>query len=97
MGASKIATCCYCGSRAALVLRGQDRHELSCGTCGAPLRALKMMPVTAPMATAPRCDPRARQPEPPKKVARPQKRRKSKSIGRKLFSELWDVIEDVFD
>ena len=34
---TKIATCCYCGTRAALVLTGKHRHELSCSGCGAPL------------------------------------------------------------
>ena len=26
--AGKIATCCYCGTRAALILRSTGRHEL---------------------------------------------------------------------
>jgi len=45
MVAQKIATCCYCGMKAALVLRGKDSHELSCGSCGAPLYDLKRLPV----------------------------------------------------
>ncbi|WP_113911215.1 hypothetical protein [Roseovarius dicentrarchi] len=40
----KIATCCYCGTRAALVLRGEGRHELSCAACGAPLHDMKAIP-----------------------------------------------------
>ena len=40
---SKIATCCYCGSRAALVLKGKVRHELACSNCGAPLHEMKML------------------------------------------------------
>ncbi len=40
----KIATCCYCGTRAALVLRGNSRHELSCAACGAPLHEMKSIP-----------------------------------------------------
>lgn len=40
----KIATCCYCGTRAALVLRGAGRHELSCAACGAPLHEMKAIP-----------------------------------------------------
>ena len=43
MTAEKIVTCCYCGTRAALVLRGRDRHELTCSACGAPLHDLKML------------------------------------------------------
>ncbi|MEM6308225.1 MAG: hypothetical protein AAF701_09600, partial [Pseudomonadota bacterium] len=40
----KIATCCYCGTRAALVLKGDIQHELACSSCGAPLHNLKHMP-----------------------------------------------------
>lgn len=39
----KIATCSYCGTRAALVL-DRTRHELACGACGAPLHEMKMLP-----------------------------------------------------
>jgi hypothetical protein len=28
---------------------------------------------------------------------KPGKRRKSKSLGRKIWSEVWDVVEDIFD
>lgn len=42
-GLTKIATCCYCGTRAALVLSGQERHELACSKCGAPLHEMKML------------------------------------------------------
>lgn len=44
---SKIATCCYCGARAALMLAGDIRHELACSSCGAPLHNLKQMPMPA--------------------------------------------------
>jgi hypothetical protein len=40
---TKVATCCYCGMRAALVLRGDLRHELSCASCGAPLHEMKKL------------------------------------------------------
>ncbi|WP_322889648.1 MULTISPECIES: hypothetical protein [unclassified Yoonia] len=94
MAGTKIATCCYCGTRATLILRGRERHELSCGTCGAPLRKLKMLPLTA----TPALTQRPAGPVPvQRKVARPKKRRKGKSLGHKVFSELWDIIEDVFD
>lgn len=39
----KIATCCYCGTRAVLVL-DETRHELTCSACGAPLHDMKFMP-----------------------------------------------------
>ena len=42
---TKIATCNYCGTRAALVLGGETRHELVCSGCGAPLHDLKAIPV----------------------------------------------------
>jgi uncharacterized Zn finger protein (UPF0148 family) len=43
MPATKIATCTYCGTRAALVLEGSERHELACSACGAPLHDLKRL------------------------------------------------------
>ncbi len=103
MAATKIATCCYCGTRAALVLRGKSRHELACSNCGAPLHVLKMLPIgperaTAPAATPARSTPKKRQEyREDRKIKRPKKRRKTKNFGRKMLSELWDVIEDVFD
>lgn len=103
MAATKIATCCYCGTKAALVLRGKDKHELSCGNCGAPLRALKMLPMTQERAAAPTARPSRLAPRKPAKYTaerdaqRPKKRRKNKSFGRRMFSEIWDVIEDVVD
>ena len=91
MAATKIATCCYCGTKAALVLKGRERHELSCGSCGAPLNKMKMLPA---QATAPAATP-ARPAMTPKYRAKKQKK-KSKPFGRK-FKSLWDVIEDVVD
>lgn len=44
MAYEKIATCCYCGTRAALVLAGKKSHELACSSCGAPLHDLKRLP-----------------------------------------------------
>lgn len=100
MAATKIATCCYCGTKAALILRGKDKHELACGNCGAPLRALKMLPLhperqeQAVAHTAPH---RPVKQKAERHVPRPMKRRKGKSFGRRIFSEIWDVIEDVVD
>lgn len=103
MAVTKIATCCYCGTKAALVLRGNERHELACGNCGAPLKALKMLPTSAaPVETSPARPAKQSKRKPPKKreekyVSRPKKRRKTKSFGKRMFAELWDVIEDVVD
>lgn len=113
----KIATCCYCGTRAALVLRDGGRHELSCAACGAPLQALKSIPMdedrpasrprgNRPTQPAPvrrqaaRCAPGPARPEksasrPDKKKRRPRKRRKP--LAARIFEEVWDVVEDIFD
>lgn len=99
----KVGTCCYCGSRAALELSGTKRHELACATCGAPLRRMKMLPKSSGGVTA-----RAATPTHPKPQVsaqydahrlqkRPKKRKKSKGLGRKIFEELWDVVEDILD
>lgn len=103
MPAQKIATCCYCGTRAALVLRGKDRHELSCSSCGAPLHNLKMLPKASGRGTAPTATPTRPKPKPvhPKqphpKAKKVEKRRKRKGLWRKVFEEVWDEIEDIFD
>lgn len=97
-GPSKIATCCYCGTRAALVLRGKDRKELSCASCGAPLHDLKNLPTKGgkPKPTKPAKRPKAAKHDRPKKQKRkPEKRRKG--LLAKVFDEAWDVIDDIFD
>lgn len=85
MPAQKIATCCYCGTRAALVLAGDKRHELACSSCGAPLHNLKIMPTAK---TKPAVHKAA-----PKTKIKKQKKRKKKS----LFKEIFDIVEDIID
>lgn len=91
----KIATCCYCGTRAALVFKDNGRHELACSACGAPLHELKQMPVSprpkeqVKPVHVPIC--KEAKPKPKKK----KKRRKSWS--RRFAEELFDVVEDIFD
>lgn len=51
---TKIATCGYCGARAALVLTQQARHELTCSACGAPLDDVEVLQTT--VRTAPPTD-----------------------------------------
>lgn len=90
----KIATCCYCGTRAALVLKGDvTRHELSCSACGAPLHELKRLKTEEPR-------PRAAKPAPvtpkPKKASK-SKPKKRKSRTRWFLEEVVDLVEDVFD
>ena len=103
MPAQRIATCCYCGTRAALVLRGQERHELCCSSCGAPLHDLKMLRKPSDGATAPAATPARPRPKPthPKqphpKPVKSKKRKKRKGLLRHLVEEVWDEIEDIFD
>lgn len=98
----KIATCCYCGTRAALRL-DNERHELACSSCGAPLRDLKQMNLERRHK-----EPKHRNEKKDKKsrassrhyecyepVRKPRRRRKS--LMKKVFEEAFDVIEDIFD
>lgn len=96
--ASKIVTCCYCGSRAALVLRGKERHELACSTCGAPLRELKMLrrdaigdrelvrnsPIRAENGTR-------------KSARKAPKKKRRKSLSQRFLDEIKDAADDIFD
>ncbi|MBY6118386.1 hypothetical protein [Mameliella alba] len=110
MPTTKIATCCYCGTRAALRLEGERRHELACSGCGAPLHNLKSLRVDAVDPEAhrpPRKGKRKRAPEvhasrretwePPLKKPKKKKKKRRKSPAYKLLSEAFDLIEDIFD
>lgn len=100
----KIATCCYCGTRAALTLNGKVQHELACSSCGAPLHNLKMMPVTAKGEDRHYSKPlKQKKTKGHKKYDREEyyrskdrKKKKSKKLkhwGEKLF----DGVDDLFD
>jgi hypothetical protein len=100
---TKIATCCYCGTRAALVL-DQSRHELSCSSCGAPLHDMKRLPTErnsdrvknssyVPGVTDFAKKARARPYNPPRR----KYAKKRKGLMRHLIEEAFDVIEDIFD
>ena len=103
MGSPKIATCCYCGTRAALVLSGDNRHELACSSCGAPLHEIKMLPKKRSKAHREVIHSNAARSgsNPPKHSdglwGKPKKPKKKKSLKRKGFTEIFDVIEDIFD
>ncbi|MFV0360301.1 hypothetical protein [Tropicimonas sp.] len=90
---TKLVTCCYCGTRAALVLN-RGHHVLVCSSCGAPLGELKQMPVER--AVPPPEDPRhfrqhiARK---PKKTCRKRRKPGFGHLARRIFNE----IEDIFD
>ena len=107
---TKIATCCYCGTRAALVLKGRDRHELACSSCGAPLHDMKMLRTGAVDVQAHRAPQPGRKgktrhigataPVPRDQRHAPAARRKKKprkSLARSFLEEAFDLIEDIFD
>ncbi len=93
--AQKIATCCYCGTRAALTLQGAVQHELACSTCGAPLHELKQMPARPQPVERKQHYEVSRRPDKRKKTKKKYKK-KSKSWGEKLFDGLEEII-DIFD
>lgn len=107
---TKIATCCYCGTRAALVLRGRERHELSCAACGAPLHDMKMLRTEAtrdhPIERAPERKPRKPRGVTPlaswerelrSGVTSGLKRRKKKKRKKSLASKLLSEAFDVIE
>lgn len=96
---TKIATCCYCGTRAALVLTGETRHELSCACCGAPLHDLKMMPAArSEVAPKPAVQIRGKSAKAGNTPGRKVKKKKAKKRGMRWFlDEAFDVLEDIFD
>lgn len=101
---TKIATCCYCGTRAALVLKGKVRHELACSTCGAPLHDLKQIPLKQRNAKHSQVkSSRIRvKPDDPIKgykwdSGKKKRSKKKKSFAKWLIGEIKDEIEDLFD
>ncbi|MBW4707795.1 hypothetical protein KX928_08355 [Roseobacter sp. YSTF-M11] len=100
---TKIATCCYCGTRAALVL-GKNRHELSCSSCGAPLHELKRLPQEHPGKTelvkpsaVRHTTSRPEKKKYKKYKPRPKPYKRRKSFVKHMLEEAFDVIEDIFD
>ncbi|WP_299927685.1 hypothetical protein [uncultured Pelagimonas sp.] len=103
----KIATCCYCGTRAALVLE-KARHELVCSSCGAPLHNLKRLKADAVGDARGALGYGAARPHPQKSSKKRKdskadyqrkrkKPKKRKSFGAKLFEEAFDFLEDIID
>ena len=98
----KIATCCYCGARAALRL-DKVRHELTCASCGAPLHDLKRLPVerrdtgAEKRPIAPRRKKHVPPPEYRSDYRRPKKQKRRKGFLRYALEEIADVVEDIFD
>ncbi|MDD9922285.1 MAG: hypothetical protein OXQ92_08425 [Boseongicola sp.] len=94
----KIATCCYCGTRAALVLAGKERHELACANCGAPLHDLKMLRSDA------RGERELVRSSPIHDFGRPGKKKpkkakkKNKSLAQRFMQDVVDFeVDDFFD
>lgn len=95
----KVVSCNYCGARAALDLRGKERHELACAQCAAPLHFIKHMPVrpsNTPKAPLPPCDHREIK-DTYKEKTRKKHKSKKKSFKKRFFDEIFDVFEDAFD
>ncbi|MCH2094724.1 MAG: hypothetical protein MK160_06355 [Rhodobacteraceae bacterium] len=105
---TKVATCCYCGTKAALVLSGHTKHELVCSSCGAPLHDMKMLRADHPSGsykTGKKAQKVPKRPASPSGWEHPdsdrrkkkKKHKKRKSFGARLFEEAFDVLEDIFD
>ncbi|MEQ9261362.1 MAG: hypothetical protein RIG84_19925 [Roseovarius sp.] len=101
----KIATCCYCGTRAVLAF-DRARHELACSACGAPLHDMKFMPKApdrplkrSARSHAPsRAIPGVTEPERPLRGARETPKKKArKPFMRRFLEDIWDEVEDIFD
>ncbi len=104
-----IATCCYCGSRAALVLDGTQRHELSCASCGAPLRQLKNLksetgrgatgpgPARSGAGAASQSSKVQRKVEKVARKALKKQLKKRKVPARRAAKGFFDLLEDIFD
>ncbi|WP_375258351.1 hypothetical protein [Citreimonas sp.] len=107
MPAIKVATCTYCGTRAALVLSGQTRHELACSACGAPLHDLKMLRADADHAPRYGRAPDRAMPDRPRKAGRRDKAKGLEAVAlgllgnsrlkRKLLKKAIKAAGDIFD
>jgi hypothetical protein len=100
---TKIMTCCYCGARAALVLKKNGRHALSCGSCGAPLHDLKMLPRDK-SGDRELVRPSRVRTDKPKKVTKSKshskskpRKKKRKGFWKEFVEEAFDFVEDIFD
>lgn len=88
-----LATCCYCGRRSSLRVRG---HALACGSCGAPLTRMKALsPERAEVAAT--HGPRAMDRPTPVPRKKGRRKKKSKAPVYRIVKKIWDEIEDIFD
>ena len=100
---TKLATCSYCSARTLLKLTAREGHELACGSCGAPLHEMKWL--KAPAAATPKPQPKRKEKTSKSEgngdwanAYKPRKKRKKrKSLTHRIFVEVWDTVEDIFD
>ncbi len=100
MHATKIATCCYCGRRQTLKPTARGGHELACGACGAPLHEMKWLKPPEQRRETVKRSPERRAPHgyaPPARPVKAKKKKRRKSMWKKVIEEVWDEIEDIFD
>lgn len=100
MAYEKIVTCCYCGTRAALVLRGDQKHALACSSCGAPITQMKHLKKTSPVSAASGYHaPKSAYglPHVAKHTSSPKKKKHKVKKSYKMFKEVFDLLEDIFD
>lgn len=100
MHSTKIATCCFCGSRSVLQLRElAGHHELACANCAAPISDMKPMKVSKDRPSPRRVKPDF---EPwhaayNRKVKPRKKRRFLEDFFEDILEDIWDEVEDIFD
>lgn len=110
MPRTKLATCCYCGTRATFVFADNGPQNLSCGSCGAPLKEFELLNVQeVPDQPKKNSTTAAEKPKSSKSrgldfddfaddlkdALKSKKKRKKKK--KSVFGEVFDFIEDIFD
>lgn len=91
----RVATCCYCGRRTVL-REAAGGHLLVCGSCGAPLTAMKRLTPGRAEAVASHAPRATAKPIPPRKM-KARKAKKRKPLWRKMAEDIWDELEDLLD
>ena len=97
---TKIATCCYCGSRSMLTLAGRVQHHLACSSCGAPLSRMKAIR-TEPDGQRPKAARPARQQAPglqaPRTAEKTHRPKRRKPLVKRLLDRIEDAVEEIAD
>lgn len=95
---TRIATCCYCGTRAALEVSSGGRHELVCSSCGAPLS--KIEAAQAQTESAGQREQKSQDldlVDLAERFFEGKSKKKKKSKSKKAVKGIFDFIEDIFD